>query len=113
MSEVTLREELRALAEEAVLHVAASDHPLEYFGGKSAVLDQERDQIVIGLSTFEGARAALDAFPMVQEQYGSAPRSEWLALQFVYGFLGDLSEPTFDHAVFESTWEAFWKELSE
>src|SRR5215213_426579 len=113
MSEVTLREELGALAEEAVLQVVASDYPLEYFGGKSAVLDQERDQIVTELPTFEGARAALDALPMVQERYGSAPRSEWLALQFVYGFLGDLSEPTFDHAVFESTWEAFWKELSE
>jgi hypothetical protein len=64
MSKSTLKEELRELAEEAVLQVAASDHPLEYFGGVSAVLDQERDQIVTGLPTFEGARAALDALPI-------------------------------------------------
>jgi len=111
------KEALRVLAEQAVLKAAESDFALESFRYAAAWYDTERDRIITELPTFEETRAALGALPVVQERYGPAPDREavWerLALQFIYGFLGNLSEPTFDPSSFETTWEAFWKELSE
>jgi hypothetical protein len=56
---------------------------------------------------------ALGAVSVVQKRYGPSPVWERLTLQFVYGFLGNLSGPTFDTEIFETTWEAFWEELSD
>jgi hypothetical protein len=109
-SDTSCKEWLRILAEQAVQQVAADDHSLEYFRDAVAMLDPERDRVVEQLPAFEDAHTALGALQVVQERYG---HSEWLALQFVFGFLGNLSEPTFDLSVFETTWEAFWEELSE
>ena len=66
MNELALKEELRALAGEAVQKVGADDRPLNYFKGASAVLDLQRDEIITELPAFEDARAALDVLPMVQ-----------------------------------------------
>lgn len=113
MEEPSVRDSLRALAEQAVLRVAESQVPLGYFGGAKALQDPRRDDVFTGLPVFEAAAEALGAVPMVPERYGG--EHEWgrLALQFIYGFLGGLSEPTFDAGVFEDTWDAFWGELSE
>ncbi len=112
MSETSSKEKLRALAEQAVLRIVEADLALEYFSGASALLDTERDRIITELPAFEDARTALSVLPLVERRYGVA-ESNRLALQFVYGFLGRLAEPTFDPDVFESTWQAFWEELSE
>jgi hypothetical protein len=112
LSEASLTDNLRVLAKQAVQRIAAGDRPLEYFGGKAAMLDPERDSVITALPAFEGPCAALASIPMVPERYGVGPRCEWIILQFVYGFLGNLSEPTFDPHIFETTWEAFWEELS-
>jgi hypothetical protein len=117
MSETSLKDNLGILAEQVVQQVAADDRPLHYFAGAIALYDIRRDQVITELPASEDARAALSALPIVQEHYGPSPDWEpvWeqLALQFVYGFLDNLSEPTFDPGVFETSWEAFWEELSE
>src|SRR5215207_5200430 len=80
--------------------------------------DMSRDQVITELPGFADARTAFGSSSVVREYYGDggAPDYEhaWerLALQFVYGFLGNLSQTTYDLAVFEATWEAFWGELS-
>jgi hypothetical protein len=116
MSESPLKTNLRVLAEQAVQRVAADDRPLDYVAGATAIYDSRRDQVITGLPAFEEACTALGTLPIAQERYGAAPRrepiSERLTLQFVYGFLGNLSEPAFDPGSFEATWEAFWEELS-
>lgn len=119
MSELSLKEALYALTEQAVPEIARSDLEqkrivLEAFQYARAYFDPEHDKIITELPTFEPALATLGLLPLVRERYGD-DKNVWerLALQFVYGFLGNLSELTFDHAVFETTWEAFWKELSE
>ena len=112
MSESSAKEALRTLTEQAVQQVAAGDHPLEYFGGATALYDTRRDEAITKLSAFEKVRTELGALQIVQDRYGES-ESERLALQFVYGFLGNLSEPNFDLGIFETTWEAFWEELSE
>jgi hypothetical protein len=115
-SESSLKANLRVLSEQAVHKVHAGHRPLEYFAGATAVCDTERDEAITELPAFEDARTALGQLPIAQERYGAAPHrepmSERLTLQFVYGFLGNLSEPTFDPDVFETTWGAFWEELS-
>jgi hypothetical protein len=110
LSDTSCKAALLILAEQAVQQVAADDHPLEYFRDTVAMYDLERDHVVDQLPAFTDAHNALGSLQIVQERYG---HSEWLALQFVFGFLGTLSEPTFDLSVFETTWEAFWEELSE
>jgi hypothetical protein len=116
MSESSLITNLRLLAEQAVQRVAADDRPLDYFAGATAIYDSRRDQVITRLPSFEVACTALGALPIAQERYGAAPHrepmSERLTLQFVYGFLGNLSEPAFDPGSFEATWDAFWEELS-
>ncbi len=112
MSESALREALRALAEQTVQQIAGHDLELQYFGGATAIYDTRRDEIVTELPAYEGAVSALSILPLVEEMYG-IEESGRLALQFVYGFLGRLTEPTFEPEVFESTWQAFWTELSE
>ena len=118
MSESALKANLRVLSEQAIQRVAADDRPLEYFAGATAMLDMRRDQAITELPGFEEARTALGSLPLVQEHYGAGdtPDGEhaWerLTLQFVYGFLAKLPEPTFDPATFEATWEAFWEELA-
>lgn len=72
-----------------------------------------RDDIVTGLPAFGSARSALGSVPMVREWYGSEPEWGLLALKFIYGFLGNLPEPTFDPGIFEDTWAVFWAEVSE
>jgi hypothetical protein len=117
MSESSLKTNLRVLAEQAVQQVAADDRPLDYFAGATAIYDSRRDQVITELPAFEDARTALGRLPVFQERYGAAPHrepmSERLTLQFVYGFLGNLSGPSFDTDIFEITWEAFWEELSD
>jgi hypothetical protein len=117
MSESFLKAKLRVLAEEAVQRVAADDRPLDYFAGAFAMLDTERDQVITELPAFEDAHTALGALQVVQEYYGPSLGGEtvWerLAIRFFYGFLDNLSEPAFDADIFETSWEAFWKELSE
>src|SRR5215204_3893027 len=114
MSE-SLKDTLRDLAEQAVQQVAADDRPLDFFAGAIAKYDTTRDQVITELPAFEDARTALGGLQVVQERYAPSPVWEpvWerLALQFVYGFLDNLSEPTFDTDIFETSWEAFWKEL--
>src|SRR5215207_5013265 len=119
MSESALRTALHVLAEQSVQQVAKHDLGLQYFGGAIAFYDMRRDQIITELPGFENVRTALGSLPIVQELYGDGGPPDrvyaWerLDLQFVYGFLGRLTEPTFDPEVFESTWQAFWEELSE
>ena len=107
-----MQEKLRALAEQTVRRVSEAGRPLEYFRNATALYDTTRDEIVTALPAYEGAVNVLSAFPLVEELYG-AEESGRLALQFVYGFLGRLTEPAFDPEVFGSTWQAFWEELSE
>jgi Apea-like HEPN len=117
VNESSLKANLQVLAEQAAHRVASDDRPLQYFGGAMALLDSRRDQTIIELPGFEAACTALGTLPIAQERYGAAPHrepvSERLTLQFVYGFLGNLSEPNFDPGVFETSWEAFWRELLE
>jgi hypothetical protein len=117
MNESSLKVNLRVLAEQATQRVAADERSLDYFAGATAIYDTRRDQAITELPAFEDARTALGALQVVQERYGSSPDGEpvWerLTLQFVYGFLDNLSEPIFDPGFFETTWEAFWEELSE
>lgn len=113
MSESTPKENLRALAEQTVQRVAQTGPSLQYFGGASAFEDPSRDDIVTGLPAFGSARSALGSVPMVREWYGSEPEWGLLALKFIYGFLGNLPEPTFDPGIFEDTWAVFWAEVSE
>jgi len=112
VSKSAVKDALRILAEQAVQQVAVGDHPLEYFGGATALYDTRRDEAINKLPAFEKARTELGALQVVQERYGQS-ESERLALQFVYGFLGTLSESTFGLGIFETAWEAFWEELSE
>lgn len=112
MSESALREALRALAEQSVQQIAGHDLELQYFGGATAIYDTRRDEIITELPAYKGAVSALSILPLVEEMYG-IEESGRLALQFVYGFLGRLTEPTFEPEVFESTWQAFWAELSK
>lgn len=107
----SLKGQLRTLAEQATLKVAESNFTLESFRDATALHDLERDSMVTALPAFEEARAGVGALLIVQERYG--PVWERFPLQFVYRFLGTLSEPIFDLGVFETTWEAFWEELSE
>jgi hypothetical protein len=117
MNEPSLKANLRVLAEQATQQVAADERPLDYFAGATAIYDTRRDQAITELPAFEDARTALGALQVVQERYGPSPDWEpvWerLTLQFVYGFLDNLSEPIFDPGVFETSWEAFWQELLE
>jgi hypothetical protein len=117
MHEPSLKANLRVLAEQATQRVAADERPLDYFAGAPAIYDTRRDQAITELPAFEDARTALGALQVVQERYGPSPDGEpvWerLTLQFVYGFLDNLSEPIFDPGVFETSWEAFWQELLE
>jgi hypothetical protein len=117
MNESSLKVNLRVLAEQATQRVATDERSLDYFAGATAIYDTRRDQAITELPAFEDARTALGALQVVQERYGSSPDGEpvWerLTLQFVYGFLDNLSEPIFDPGFFETTWEAFWEELSE
>ncbi len=112
MSESSVKDALRFLAEQAVQHVAAGDRPLDYFGGATALYDTRRDEAINKLPAFDEVRTELGTLQIVQERYGQS-ESERLALQFVYGFLHDLSEPTFDPGIFETAFGAFWEELSE
>jgi hypothetical protein len=115
MDESALREALRALAEQSVQRVAEHDRGWQYFSGATAMQDMSRDQVITELPNFVDARTAFGSSPVVREYYGDggAPDYEhaWerLALQFIYGFLGSLSQPTFDLAVFEATWGRFGK----
>lgn len=113
MSELLLKQELRVLAEEAVLRVAESDLALEYFRNATAEHDTERDDVVTELSTFDSTLTIVGSLAIVQERYGQ-DKQVWrqLVLQFIFGLLGNLSEPIFEPEVFESTWGAFWEELS-
>ena len=113
MSESLLKEALHVLAIQAVQRVAETSLALEYFSGATAFYDTERDSIVAELPSFEDTVKALGSLPFVPERYGDEPEWRRLALQFIYGFLGNLSEPAFDSGIFETTWEAFWQELSE
>jgi hypothetical protein len=113
MREESLKENLRILAEQAVQRIATDERPLEYFAGKHANLDTERDAVIEALPAYEDARRALGSISMISERYGGETPWGLLALDFVYGFLGNLSEPNFDLRTFESTWEEFWEELSE
>src|SRR5215208_6338942 len=117
MNESSLKANVRVLAEQAAQRVAADERPLYYFAGAPAIYDTRRDQAIIELPAFEDARTALGALQVVQECYAPSPDGEpaWerLVLQFVYGFLDNLSEPIFDPGVFETSLEAFWQELFE
>jgi hypothetical protein len=118
MSDATIKQALRVLAEQAVQRVAEHDSGWQYFSRATAGQDMRRDQVITELPSFVDARAAFGLSSIVRDYYGDggAPDYEhaWerLALQFVYGFLGNISQPTFDLTVFEATWEAFWGELS-
>lgn len=117
MNEPSLKANLRVLAEQATQRVAADERSLDYLAGATAIYDTRRDQAITELPAFEDARTALGALQVVQERYGPSPDGEpvWerLTLQFVYGFLDNLSEPILDPGVFETSWEAFWQELLE
>ena len=76
MSESSLITNLRLLAEQAVLRVAADDRPLDYFAGATAIYDSRCYQVITGLPSFEVACAALGALPIAQERYGAAPHRE-------------------------------------
>ncbi len=109
MSESALKEEFRLLVDQAVLQVAESDLALEYFRHAIADYDTRRDEIITSLPAFESAALTiLGSLTIVRERYGD-DKYTWrrLTLQFVYGFLGNLSEPTFNMSSFETTWEAF------
>lgn len=113
MSKNSLKKAFHVLAEQAARQAVTDERPLQYFRGATALYDMRRDEIVTELPAFDKAREKLGALQMVQQRYGSSHEWERLTLQFIYGFLGDLSEPLFDSHAFEATWEAFWKELSE
>lgn len=118
MGEPSLKEALRTLAEQAVQRVVEHDGGLQYFSGATAMQDMRRDQIITELPGFANAHTVLGSSPLVREFYGDGGPPDYehawerLALLFVYGFLGNLSTPTFDLDVFKATWDAFWKELS-
>jgi hypothetical protein len=118
MSEPSLKEALRVLAEQAVQRAVAHDRGLQYFSGATTFQDTRRDQIITELPGFVEARTALGSSPIVREFYGDGGPPDYehawerLVLQYVYGFLGSLPQPTFDLVVFEATWDSFWKELS-
>lgn len=113
MSESSLKANLRVLVEQAVQRIAADDRRLEDFRGVRAWRAVEPDQVITELPAFGVACTALGSIPTVTARHGAGARLERMVLQFVYRFLGDLSEPTFDPDIFETTWEAFWEELSE
>ena len=118
MSEPVMKEALCALAEQTVQRVAEHDRGWQYFSGATAMQDMMRDQIITELPGFLDAHTALGTSPIVREFYGDGGAPDYqhawerLALQFVYGFLRNLSNTTFDPTVFETTWETFWEELS-
>ena len=75
MSELSQKEALYALTEQAVPEIARSDLEqkriaLEAFQYARAYFNPERDKIITELPTFERALATLGLLPLVRERYG-------------------------------------------
>ena len=104
------KEAFEVLARDALKRIQEAGEALEGYRGGIAFYDRRRDEQFTNLDSFVDAVSALNALPFVRSQYGDESGRR-LALQFVYGFSGDLAEPIFDASAFGDAWSSFWQEL--
>ena len=110
MNDSVAKEAFELLARDALKRIQGAGEGLEGYRRGIAFYDSRRDERFTNLESFADAVSALNALPFVRLQYGEEAAGR-LALQFVYGFCGDLAEPIFDASAFDDAWSSFWQEL--
>ncbi len=111
MPEHAAKTALRNLSRGVVSAIATSAGSIEAHRG-IAFFDPRRDAVIIGQASFNEAGSAVSELPLLADRFGSA-EARRVVLQFVYEFLGRLSQPAFDEPSFEDTWSALLRELDE
>ncbi len=108
---LSVKEELRALVDEAISEAASRGDSVDALRG-IAIYDTQKDGKIGSLASYEPAVESILSDPLVQERYGgvNAPR---LALMFVYEVGKLLESVDFQEGAFETVWQAFLDELND
>jgi hypothetical protein len=110
-SEVTARNAVRGLVEEAVAAAADKGWPVGHLRG-IAFFDTERDARLSALTQFDPATQAIGNLPNFVGRFGreAAPR---IALQFLYQYFKRVESVKYEQPAFDALWFNFTEEVQD